>query len=87
MYTYIPNGVDKRSSPNLLENIPRKKSFKNWKGILSYLLLLCTEFLPNDSRAQSFSKFPEPDGTIFWTTNTILLIVWQNNASYTASVT
>lgn len=49
-------------------------------------MLSCTDYLPYDSSAQSFSKFPEPDGAIFWTTDTILLIVWQNNASYTASV-
>lgn len=42
MYTYIPNGVDKRSSPNLLENIPRKKVLKTEK-VFCHIYCYCAQ--------------------------------------------
>lgn len=62
---FIPNSDNRRSSHMFTRKYTTYKVLNTEKLFLPPLLLSCTDYLPNDSSAQSFSKFPEPDGAIF----------------------
>lgn len=66
---FIPNSVNRsRRSSHMFTCTIKYTTYKvlnTEKLFLPPLLLSCTDYLPYDSSAQSFSKFPEPDGAIF----------------------